>query len=67
MSLLDKKRIGMVIADNYKRFGHHRTIKLLDDVKTLGFIRATEAGISIAMSDLTIPEDKPRIIANAKR
>src|SRR5271170_679942 len=64
--LLDKKRIGMVIADNYKRFGHHSTIKLLDAVKTLGFIRATEAGISISMSDLTIPEDKPRIIANAK-
>jgi len=64
--LLDKKRIGSVIADSYKRFGHHRTVKLLDDVKTLGFIRATEAGISIAMSDLTIPEDKPRIIANAK-
>jgi DNA-directed RNA polymerase subunit beta' len=64
--LLDKKRIGSVIADCYKRFGHHRTVKLLDDVKTLGFIRATEAGISIAMSDLTIPEDKPRIITNAK-
>jgi len=65
--LLDKKRIGMVIADSYKRFGHHRTVRLLDDVKTLGFIKATEAGISIAMSDLTIPEDKPRIIANAKQ
>jgi len=65
--LLDKKRIGSVIADCYKRFGHHRTVKLLDDVKTLGFIRATEAGISIAMSDLTIPEDKPKIIANAKQ
>jgi DNA-directed RNA polymerase subunit beta' len=65
--LLDKKRIGMVIADCYKRFGHHRTIILLDAVKTLGFVRATEAGISIAMSDLTIPEDKPRIIANAKQ
>ena len=35
--LLDKKRIGSVIADCYKRFGHHRTVKLLDDVKTLGF------------------------------
>ncbi|MBF0504114.1 MAG: DNA-directed RNA polymerase subunit beta' [Candidatus Omnitrophica bacterium] len=65
--LLDKKRVGSVIADCYKRFGHHRTVKLLDDVKTLGFIKATEAGISISMSDLTIPEEKPKIIANAKQ
>ncbi|HLD88540.1 MAG TPA: DNA-directed RNA polymerase subunit beta' [Candidatus Omnitrophota bacterium] len=65
--LLDKKRIGAVIADCYKRFGQHRTVQLLDDVKQLGFIRATEAGISIAMSDLTIPEDKPRVIAAAKQ
>jgi len=65
--LLDKKRVGSVIADCYKRFGHHRTVQLLDDVKTLGFIKATEAGISIGMADLTIPEEKPGIIANAKQ
>lgn len=64
--LLDKKRIGAVIADCYKRFGQHRTVKLLDDAKQLGFIKSTEAGISIAMSDLTIPEDKPKIITAAK-
>ncbi len=64
--LLDKKRIGLVIADCYKRFGQHQTVKLLDDVKALGFAKSTEAGISISMSDLTIPEDKPKIIAAAK-
>ncbi len=64
--LLDKKRIGAVIADCYKRFGHHETVLLLDRVKTLGFTQATQAGISIGMSDLTIPEDKPKIIAGAK-
>jgi len=65
--LLDKKRIGAVIADCYKRFGHHQTVILLDDVKALGFAKATEAGISISMSDLTIPEDKAKIIAGAKQ
>ncbi|MEI7998685.1 MAG: DNA-directed RNA polymerase subunit beta' [Candidatus Omnitrophota bacterium] len=64
--LLDKKRIGAVIADCYKRFGQNRTVKLLDDAKQLGFQKSTEAGISIAMSDLTIPEDKPKIITAAK-
>ncbi len=65
--LLDKKRIGAVIADCYKRFGHHQTVRLLDDVKALGFTKATEAGISIGMSDLTIPEDKAKIITGAKQ
>ncbi|MBI4310009.1 MAG: DNA-directed RNA polymerase subunit beta', partial [Candidatus Omnitrophica bacterium] len=65
--LLDKKRIGAVIADCYKRFGHHQTVKLLDEAKALGFAKATEAGISIGMSDLTTPEDKSRIIAAAKQ
>ena len=64
--LLDKKRIGAVIADCYKRFGHHQTVQLLDLVKTLGFTKATEAGISIGMSDLTIPEEKAKIIAASK-
>ncbi len=64
--LLDKKRIGAVIADCYKRFGHHMTITILDLVKDLGFKSATSAGISIAMSDLTVPEDKAKTITNAK-
>ncbi len=64
--LLDKKRIGAVIADCYKRFGHHETVHLLDEVKALGFLKATEAGISIGMSDLTIPEEKSKIIAASK-
>jgi DNA-directed RNA polymerase subunit beta' len=43
--LLDKKKIGAVISDCYKRFGQTQTIKLLDDLKDLGFTQATLAGI----------------------
>ncbi len=64
--LMDKKKIGNVISDCFKRFGQHLTIKLLDELKALGFIRATEAGISISMSDLTVPEEKAKVIANSK-
>jgi DNA-directed RNA polymerase subunit beta' len=63
--LLDKKRIGAVIADCYKRLGHHETIQLLDRVKALGFRSATDAGISIAMSDLTVPKEKETTLTNA--
>jgi DNA-directed RNA polymerase subunit beta' len=64
---LDKKRIGAVIADCYKRLGHHETVQFLDRLKTLGFSHATLAGISIAMSDLTVPKEKEVILGNAKQ
>ncbi len=64
---LDKKKIGAVIADCYKRLGHNETVLFLDRLKSLGFRQATLAGISIAMSDLTIPKEKETIITNAKQ
>ncbi|MBF0478697.1 MAG: DNA-directed RNA polymerase subunit beta' [Candidatus Omnitrophica bacterium] len=60
--LLDKKKIGAVIADCYKRFGQRRTVKFLDDLKDMGFKQATLAGISIGIADLTVPVEKGEII-----
>ncbi len=65
--LLDKKKIGAIITDCYKRFGQGRTIKLLDDLKELGFINATLAGISIGIGDMTIPQEKTEILKNSKQ
>ncbi|NLE65060.1 MAG: DNA-directed RNA polymerase subunit beta' [Elusimicrobia bacterium] len=64
---LDKKRIGAVISDCYKKLGHHQTVLFLDRLKALGFQHATAAGISIAMSDLTIPKEKETILTGAKQ
>ena len=64
---MDKKRIGAVIADCYKRFGQHTTVNLLDSLKEFGFNMATEAGISIAISDLTSPKEKEVHIKEAKQ
>ncbi len=65
--LLDKKKVGAVISNCYKRFGQTRTVKLLDDLKHLGFTHATLAGISIGISDLTTPSEKEEIIKNSKQ
>ncbi len=64
---LDKKRIGAVIADCYKRFGQQVTVSLLDRLKDCGFRWATRAGISIAIADLTSPKEKERHIRKAKQ
>jgi len=65
--LLDKKMIGRVIADCYKRFGQDMTVKLLDKLKEFGFVSSTEAGISISIPDLTSPEDKSKHLDRAKQ
>ncbi len=64
---MDKKKVGAVISDCYKRFGQHATVVLLDDLKSLGFNSATLAGISISISDLTIPKEKEEAIKIAKQ
>lgn len=64
---MDKKQIGAVIADCYKRFGQHTTVNLLDSLKEFGFNMATKAGISIAISDLTSPKEKEVHIKEAKQ
>jgi len=63
---LNKSKLGEVVSDCYKRFGHQRTVKLLDDIKTLGFEFATIGGISIGIDDLKIPSTKPEALKEAK-
>ncbi|MDD5652981.1 MAG: DNA-directed RNA polymerase subunit beta' [Candidatus Omnitrophica bacterium] len=63
---LNKSRVGEIVADCYKRFGHSRTIQLLDDIKRLGFNYATLGGISIGIDDLKIPKEKHDVIKEAR-
>jgi len=63
---LNKGNIGVIVAETYKRFGHAATIKLLDDLKKLGFEYATLGGISIGLDDLVIPHAKPEVLHEAR-
>lgn len=56
--VLSKKRVIELIKDCYKHFGHSDTVKLLDNLKKLGFEYATVGGISISVDDLKIPAQK---------
>jgi len=64
---LEKAKLSKVVANCYKLFGHDATVKVLDDIKRIGFEHATLAGISISVDDLAIPEDKKKVIANSKK
>ncbi len=63
--VLNKKKISNIVSECYKKFGHHATIVLLDDLKDLGFEYATKGGVSIGMEDLRIPSQKTDCIKEA--
>ena len=59
--------LNQVIADCYHIVGLQATIKLLDDIKDLGFREATLAGLSFATDDLRIPPKKEAILAATEK
>ena len=40
---------------------------MLDEVKKLGFLYATRAGISIGIDDMVVPEEKTKLVKNAEK
>jgi len=61
--VVDNEEMSLLIRHCYEAYGHGRTVQLLDDLKELGFKFATTAGISIAMTDMDVPQvDRAQII-----
>ncbi len=63
---LNKADMNEIVSDCHRRFGHLRTIQLLDDVKRLGFEAATLGGISIGIDDLQVPKEKEEVVNESK-
>ncbi|MCA9930369.1 MAG: DNA-directed RNA polymerase subunit beta', partial [Anaerolineales bacterium] len=63
--VLDKGGINGFINRVYRRLGDEVTIELVDNIKNLGFKYATISGTTIAVADLTIPEERQGILDNA--
>ena len=63
--VLDKKGLSKLITRLYIEVGNEETVKFLDRVKELGFLRATMAGISIGVDDLQVPKVKKEVIDRA--
>src|SRR5947209_1372974 len=65
--LLKKKGIGALVNYGYLRFGLETTVKMLDEVKDLGFRFATRAGLSIGIDDMVIPDNKKILVKDAEK
>jgi len=64
---LGKKGCARVIDDTYARLGRPRTIDVLDAMKEIGFKTSTVSGLSFGITDLRVPEDKFKLIAETQK
>ena len=63
--VMDKKALGELIDQCYRRLGNKATVLLADRLRSLGYGHATSAGISICLDDMAIPPDKERFLGEA--
>jgi DNA-directed RNA polymerase subunit beta' len=65
--LLKKKALSDLVNFSYLRYGEAVTVQMLDELKGLGFLYATKAGISIGVDDMLIPEKKEAMVEKARK
>ena len=59
---LRKKKMSELIMECYHACGLETTVKLLDDLKDIGFAQATKAAVSMGVTDILIPKDKAKLL-----
>jgi DNA-directed RNA polymerase subunit beta' len=63
---MNKKAISNLINACYRRVGLKETVIFADQLMYMGFSYATRAAVSFGIEDMTIPETKAKILADAE-
>lgn len=64
--VVDKKELNKLLSKVYAEFGMAKTGTLANNLKDLGFRYATLAGVTISISDLSVPDEKKSLLADAE-
>ncbi|OOZ36022.1 DNA-directed RNA polymerase subunit beta' [Solemya velesiana gill symbiont] len=64
---MDKRSISNMVNTCYRKVGLKGSVIFADQVMYMGFRLATRAGVSIGMEDMTIPDEKEKILASAEQ
>jgi DNA-directed RNA polymerase subunit beta' len=64
---LDKGALQDLIGTCYRQMGTEMTTQIADRIKDIGFKYATRSGVTIAISDLTIPSEKTSIMERTEQ
>ncbi len=62
----NKKALSELIREVYRLSGHLETVTFLDRLKQAGFYWATQAGITFALTDMEIPEERDEIVRKSE-
>jgi DNA-directed RNA polymerase subunit beta' len=60
--VMDKKRLNDFVGVCYEFLGPEITADVVDEIKRLGFTYATISGMTIAVSDITVPDTKQAVL-----
>ena len=63
--VLEKGGLKDLVAELYEVVGEAGTPEVADRIKDIGFAYATQSGYTLAVSDITVPEEKKEIISNS--
>jgi len=64
---IDKSKLVQLVGRCARIHPVTKTAKILDQIKRLGFRFATQSGTTIAINDITVPEQKKEILAAAEK
>ncbi len=60
--VMDKKRLNDFVGLCYELMGSAVTAEVVDEIKRLGFTYATISGMTIAVSDIVVPDSKQTVL-----
>ncbi len=61
-----KKGLKQILEKVINTHGATRTAEVLDDIKAMGYKYSTRAAMTVSISDMTVPPEKPELIKNAQ-
>ena len=61
-----KKQLKKILEKVINTHGAASTAEVLDDVKSIGYKYSTRAAMTVSISDMTVPPQKPQMIAEAQ-
>ena len=61
-----KKQLKQILEKVINTHGATKTAEVLDDIKSMGYKYSTRAAMTVSISDMTVPPQKPEMIAKAQ-
>ena len=62
-----KKGLKQILEKVINTHGATKTAEVLDDIKAMGYRYSTRAAMTVSISDMTVPPEKPELIENAQK